>query len=707
MYTGIILSRTYSTRLTLKLASVVMLVGLGAGSLSHTIDKSLWSDWIDNYDLTPKAVATTHGMEGPLGGHHLKKIQADFSHNQESDLLPVFQQNENTVVRISPHRSRSPVGEKPFTLVAGPKMGVDYHNKMDPEIFMDPLFLGRGLSVGDIDGDGLEDLAVATNNGVQLYRNRLGHFESWPLLREPGLDQVVLAALLDLDGDGITDVFASTFMGRLGYFSSKSKTFVDIPNGSSILTAAAAFGDIDQNGLADIVLGNYFLGHLTSSAEAHSRNFLALNRGGIFHLDNLSGPPGQTTSVLLTHLNDDSALDLVVGNDYEVSDTYYFGENKAPYFNKVRKNQGIPITTQHTMAIDSGDFNNDLKPDLYLTNIGLEESLVHKDGFGIFELAEKDRFKRCENSDVSLDQVECRDLTRLVTLLSTIDQDLSESCQELEQSDHIGSCQAARLGILAARRKDKSLCHKIPSDYLFSHNICLRFFDRALVRPRFHLDIPQQTYFNILLSAKNTDTPEVFSNVADNSGVGLGHWAWNARFADLDDDGFQDIFAVNGSFHTPYFTPNTFFRNKDGESFEEVARDFGLDDIDHMSAFSLFDMDKDGDLDIAANTIYGPMKIYINNSQGHSLTVKLQDAPHLNRECLGCRVIVVTSQGSQQIREVKLGGGFRSYDSTTLHFGLGDHQEITHVSVVWGDGSKSSVEGPIPVDHHLLIGRKE
>ena len=89
----------------------------------------------------------------------------------------------------------------------------------------------------------------------------------------------------------------------------------------------------------------------------------------------MEGIPGQTHSVLLSDFNLDGQPDLAVGNDYRVADTYYLGQKKG-HFNKIRnQDKVIPLTTQNTMSIDSGDFNNDLIPDIYL--VEMKESLRH------------------------------------------------------------------------------------------------------------------------------------------------------------------------------------------------------------------------------------------------------------------------------------------------------------------------------------------
>ena len=102
---------------------------------------------------------------------------------------------------------------------------------------------------------------------------------------------------------------------------------------------------------------------------------MVLNDNLDFKIQDMEGIPGQTHSVLLSDFNLDGQPDLAIGNDYRVADTYYHGQNKGEFKKILHQDKIIPITTQNTMSIDTGDFNNDLIPDIYLANIGMSRGL--------------------------------------------------------------------------------------------------------------------------------------------------------------------------------------------------------------------------------------------------------------------------------------------------------------------------------------------
>ena len=233
------------------------------------------------------------------------------------------------------------------------------------------------------------------------------------------------------------------------------------------------------------------------------------------------------------------------------------------------------------------------------------------------------------------------------------------------------------MAILAARRNDPALCERIPADFRFSRRICRRWFARTTLHHTFHRDIPQQMYFNILLAGQGNGH---FRDVSTAKGVGKGEWAWNGRFIDADGDGYQDIFTVNGSFHTHQFTPNVFFTNLGGKRFRKDISRSGLGDRDHSSAFVVLDFDQDGDPDLITNTIYGPLKFWRNNSRSRRITVELEDRSGM-KSCLGCSMQIFHGGDGQQMRRVEAGGGFRSFDSPVLHFGLGGDLRVSRWQV--------------------------
>ena len=515
--------------------------------------------------------------------------------------------------------------------------------------------------------------------------------------------------MVDLNNDGWLDVFLTTFNEGnfviLNPIPDEGRIKVlPVPNGGALLTSASAFADLNRDGFPDIVNGNYFLGIFTRKPVRQATDQWILNHNLDFKIQNLAGIPGQTHSILLSDINADGAPDLMIGNDYRVADTYYQGSlNKG--FKKIIQQDGIiPMTTQNTMSIDVGDFNNDLIPDIFLANIGMSRGLdVISNIFG--DAMQNSGLEFCDSGKSLLDRKACHRFNQLTTLLNPEKQDITEHCAKLEDPQWIKECMVTRMILVASTRKTPSLCEKILEPFSFNRNYCQKYFQAEHLELSRENEIPMQTQFNLLLSGQADHT---FLDVSEQTKISTAEWSWNARFADLDNDEWQDIFVVNGVPITQEFASNNFFHNQSGESFVPAQTEFGLDDHDHSSSYTFIDIDRDGDLDIIANTLYGPFKVYTNNNtQGNSVTIKLVDDQG-NRFCLGCILIIHYGPDGKlhQRREIKTGGGFHSYDAPVAHFGLGKHNSIHQVEIIWSTGESSMLEHAFSANHEYTIHRR-
>ena len=521
--------------------------------------------------------------------------------------------------------------------------------------------------------------------------------------------QAINIALVDLNNDGWLDIFLTTF--NEGNFVVLNPIPVEgeitvkkVPNGDALLTSASAFADIDQDSYPDILNGNYYLGILTRKPIKQATDQLVLNRNLDFKIQNMEGIPGQTHSVLLSDFNLDNLPDLVIGNDYRVSDTYFHGKNKGG-FKKIRhQDKVIPITTQNTMSIDTGDFNNDLVPDIYLANIGMSRGLdIVSNIFG--DTMKNVGLDFCESGKSVLDKNSCYQLIKLATLLNPEKQDISEKCSFLGDPEQIQECMVMRMVLVATTRKNKSLCEKISAPFILNNLVCNKYFEAQHLKISTDEEIPMQTQFNLLLSGQIDHT---FKDVSKQAQISTAEWSWNARFADLDNDQWQDLYVVNGVPITQEFAANNFFHNQKGKTFKAAEQKFGLDDYDHSSSYTYLDIDRDGDLDIITNTLYGPFKVYTNHeSKNNSVTFKLRDEKG-NRFCLGCKIIIRYGLNGEkhQFREIKTGGGFHSYDAPLAHFGLGKADNITSIEITWSTGEATQIERSFATNHEYIVQRK-
>lgn len=707
IYSALIVAQTFSIKLAVQLYLIVCLLGIGLGYAANWYSDYKYVKWLEHYDSIVNVDAPDSSDKQPT----ISTKDPIPPYPTNSLAVQKFLQQDNIVIEFSSHQPRNVSAGKPFSKFPAPDFGIDYSNELTPRIFFDPFFFGRGIAGGDFNNDGWTDIAVATDNGFKLYQNING--KSFKEIRWPGNSamgkQTITIALVDMNNDDWLDVVITTF--EEGNFlilnpatKGNSAKTISLPKNHGLLTNAIAFGDIDGNGFLDMVNGNYHLGVLTRKPIDTAVDQLILNQNLKFQVSDLPGIPGQTQTSLISDINADGIADLAIGNDYRVADTFYLGALKGALKKVTARDNLISLTTENTMSIDTGDINNDLVPDLYLANIGFTKGIAVVSN--IFGKDMKNSGKEfCASGESVLTLKQCQDMVHLVTLLNPEKQDISERCFTLADKQAVKDCMVTRLALLAAERNDESLCDKISKGHKMGQTLCRKYFMGNRSKPDTSDEIPQQALSNLLLRGKKG---KPFADTSEQNGVTTAEWSWNAKFADLDNDEWQDLYVVNGVLITQEFASNNFFHNQAGETFKPAEEEFGLQDRDHSSSYTYIDIDRDGDLDIIGNTQYGPFKIYINNNtKGNSITFRLKDELG-NRQCIGCKVIVHYGPKGErhQFREVKASGGFHSFDAPIAHFGLGEYDTVSKIEIHWSTGETTTVTQTFPANREYRVQRK-
>ena len=251
----------------------------------------------------------------------------------------------------------------------------------------------------------------------------------------------------------------------------------------------------------------------------------------------------------------------------------------------------------------------------------------------------------------------------------------------------------------AQRVRNPKLCDSIPKPESRTQSICRKFFEKVFPHDPDKLEqaIPQRMNQNVLLTWDSSN--ERFTDAAERAGVEFTGWSWNARFADLDNDEWQDIFIVAGTWFratSSGTTANFFFHNEAGKHFTDQTDAFGLQNFMIVSAYTVVDFDRDGDLDFVTNSINGPLWLLRNNARsGHSIVFQLQDEIG-NRDGIGTKFTIHYGPGGErhQLRELKASGGYLSFDEPVAHFGLGRYDRVERLAISWSTGGSTVIPGP-------------
>ena len=257
---------------------------------------------------------------------------------------------------------------------------------------------------------------------------------------------------------------------------------------------------------------------------------------------------------------------------------------------------------------------------------------------------------------------------------------------------------------LAIQRRDPSLCALIPAEQVQPRAYCQIHFKPALapLQADFDLTVPQIMRANVLL----TMADGTYTDTAGPAGLEVGGWSWDVKIADCDNDGFQDVYIVNGTWVPNEVSPsNLFFRNNGDGTFTEASGPFGLEDYLMTAAAVAVDIDCDGDLDMLTQPVNGPVALFVNGSQdGNALTVALSDGQG-NSAGIGARLTAELADGTAMTRELTMGGGFMSFDAAEAHFGLGAATELAALTIRWPEGEVTRIDGPIPAGAAYTVTR--
>jgi uncharacterized protein YuzB (UPF0349 family) len=473
---------------------------------------------------------------------------------------------------------------------------------------------GSGVATNDLDNDGDLDLVFAgiDRENVILWNQGGLTFHAEPLKERFSRG----VAVVDVDGDGARDiVFTQRGLAGVAYwrnFGNLGGKVRFVPRrlpGVDSYAYAMAWGDVDGNGLLDLVTGSYaaeLKQHGLATPEEDPR------AGVVVHLQQEDGtfasttldPVAETLSIGLVDMTGDGRPEIWVANDFAVRDQVWTLTDGAWSLL-----EPFDQTAHSTMSLEWGDIRNDGAPVLFSTDMNP------------YDISPK------------------------------------TMAQWLPVMEQMGE-------------------HHEPGDPQIMANV---------------MQIPGADW----------------SNQATRRNVDATGWSWAARFGDLDRDGFQDLYVVNGMIAADMFghlpahelvEENQAFRNQGAGIFEPMPA-WALNSTASGRGMIMADMDGDGDLDVVVNNLRNSAQLFENQlCGGQSLLVDLVWDGRGNRDAIGAQLRLETDAGVF-LRDVRASGNYLSSDPAQVHFGIPAGATVKALEIRWPDGAMSALDAPAPGTH--------
>jgi hypothetical protein len=207
-----------------------------------------------------------------------------------------------------------------------------------------------------------------------------------------------------------------------------------------------------------------------------------------------------------------------------------------------------------------------------------------------------------------------------------------------------------------------------------------------------------------------------FTDVTFASGIGVNnrYVAWGCGFVDYDNDGWADIFQVNGHVYPEidaraigqnFKNPRLVYKNLRDGKFKDVSTEMGPGVLEHYSSrgAAFGDYDNDGDIDVVVLNLNETPSLLRNDGGNANNWIKIKLlGTECNRTAIGARVRVMTGKHTQ-MDEITSGTSVMSQSDLRLHFGLGKVQIIDLIEVKWPTTQKIEKFAKVKANQILTI----
>lgn len=490
-----------------------------------------------------------------------------------------------------------------------------------------------------------------------------------------GLDKKSMAGgsiVDDFDNDGDLDIVLSSWG-----LEEKMTFFKNNGNGSfsdaSVSTGLAQFSsglnmvqtDYNNDGFKDI----FVLRGAWKKEYGNEPNSLLRNNGNGTFTDVtkesglLSFHPTQAAT--WADFNNDGWLDVFIGNETSSETAKHpcelYINNKNGTFTNLTKQCNANVVA-FVKGVTSGDYNNDGWSDIFISTLNGKKILLRNEG-KTGKLSFKDV---SEEAGLTLNQK-----PTFPTWFWDYDND-------------------GWLDILVC-------------EYQFTNSLAWYAAAEALGSAK---DISGRVF---LFRNKHDGT---FEEVTEKVGLDKVAFAMGSNFGDIDNDGYPDIFLGTGNPQYESLVPNKMFQNVRGEKFLDVTSAARVGNLQKGHGVSFADLDDDGDEDIfikMGGAFIGDAyqnSLFLNPGQNknHWIGISLEGVKN-NRAAIGARIKVAFKENGVErsvYHDVNAGGSFGA-NPLEQHIGIGSATVIETIEIKWPVGNYVQVFKNVRPDQHLKI----